>query len=33
MSKKTRSIIGWTMLIIMVGSFVATLIGYALSAK
>ena len=33
MGKRTRKIVGWAMFIIMVGSVIATLVGYALSAK
>jgi hypothetical protein len=33
MNKKVRKIMAWALLILMVGSVIATLIGYALSAS
>ena len=33
MKKRTRKIIVWIMLILMVGSVVATLLGYMISAR
>jgi len=33
MGKKSRKVAGWIMLILMFGSFAATIIGYIISAK